>query len=299
LIAKRLKALGLVSDDMDPRCIVYPPDAAGHHWFANALFQAMADTVAIENGWLEEIRTLLHRSRSPIRDFYTANMRQHRTLRGGAGAQPGKRARLELTQVLAELERKHSHTPTRLVVRVSVPVCTHCWTEFRSDDTDRRSEADVRGADWPDRLVWCGLSAAAVSVVKEQLAHSQLHVFCHGPCHRALIYGRDDVYVSALPFGDYCAALLRGADDIGRSQGEKWMRSVIFRASGGRCARCRTRLSWEHEEITRSTGQCGPNLPLSPQLVCRGCEAREAPGVSQVEVVTIHHPLTPEIASSW
>jgi hypothetical protein len=294
-IKKRLQELGVDFHGTNPRCLVYPPDAAGHTWLANALFQAMTDIVAIETGWLDEVRQIIQRSPSPIRDFYAANLKQKRLLitRGDGASQLTTRTRLELTDVLAELERKRSYTPNRFIVTVSVPICRACWKGSHSDQVDAWREADVQAQGWPDHLVRCGFSPAAVGVIQEQLAAGALYVFCHGPCHRALTYGRDDVYVEVLPFAEYCVELMRGIDESGREQGERWMKHLIFTASGGRCSLCRARLRSDESSAAKV------DQGLSPSLVCRNCEERGALTAQRLEKVTIHHPLTPTSTLSW
>jgi hypothetical protein len=95
---------------------------------------------------------------------------------------------------------------------------------------------------------------------------------------------------------------MRGTDEAGRRQGERWLRHLIFRGNGGRCSLCRARLSWENEEKARSSDRLSTatlNKPLYPQLLCRNCDERGMLTLQPIEEVIIHYPLTPEALSSW
>ena len=303
-INKGLQEMG--SNPISSRCLVYWPGGKGTEWLANALFQSMYSIVITEFGETPGPMPgtgSLHpaATKVSIRGYYAANKKRvRRMVLFEYFASPfSDRTRAELIEVVGDVRRRHLYYLKTPIVEVSVPVCRECWWRPKSRDGDKSQAADVPADNWQGGLMHCGLSEDEVADIEELLRGSHAHLFCHGECHRALVYGRDDVFVVVRPFDEYVSDLVRGTSGSQARKARKWIRHVVFEAFSGHCFGCYTPLDWESVELRRGPSPARLNEPIRLELLCHSCDEEKRAASPQFDKISVHFPLWPGSSASW
>lgn len=191
---------------------------------------------------------------------------------------------------LVELRRRHAGFSKRIVAMVYVPQCEDCYAaerhRFRADDSTWRPP-DISARTWRKDLRAFGASERDIRRTYREMkdeARDIPLVRCDS-CGVEILYGRDNVYVSARPFEEHFPELLGSEDRDPPRDPPSFVRELVYRAYEGKCAGCGVSLIWNEKTMDhiRPKHVGGPGTLENIQLACGPCNERKG-GIEPTEV---------------
>ncbi|HZC82713.1 MAG TPA: HNH endonuclease signature motif containing protein, partial [Nitrospiraceae bacterium] len=206
----------------------------------------------------------------------------------------------EAFRALVELRGRFAGFSKRLVVMVYVPQCEDCYANERhqlglGDDTWR--PPDVMARTWRRDLREFGATERDLRRIYDLNCDPTIEippVRCK-TCEGGILYGKENVYVGALPFEEYFPELLGREDRDPPLDPPEFVRQLVYRTYDKKCAGCGTHLSWDQRTMDhiRPRHVGGPGTLENIQLACAACNEQKGQAQPPDVHLWLDFPLIP------
>lgn len=184
-------------------------------------------------------------------------------------------------RALVELRRRHASFTKRVAVMVYVPKCEDCYArerhQMQADDSTWRPPS-ILVRTWRKDLREFGASERDIRrTYREMRGSREIPLVRCDSCRGEILYGRDNVYVSGRAFEDHFPELVGGEDRDPPISPPNFVRELVYRAYGGKCAGCGISLAWNDKTMDhiRPKHVGGPGTLENIQLACVKCNDRK------------------------